>query len=206
MKRRYKLGFVTALTLVRLPLVLVFLAGALWLEFHNREWLFWLSFLSLALSAVTDLLDGYFARLFDVETAFGAHADPLIDKFFYITTLPLLIFVATFNGDITHGVLLVILTVFLLSRDLWVTFLRSLGAADNISGKANWAGKLRTLLNFPAICVIYFIEASPYHLLPDFTKYPIEALVLVINAVSIYVYTSRYRVSLRNAIRPQGRQ
>ncbi len=200
MQRHYKLGFVTLLTVVRFPLVLAFLAGALLFEFHPRPWIFWVSFVSLAVSAITDLLDGYFARRFEVETTFGAHADPLIDKFFYITTLPLLVFVATFNENITHGVVLVVLTVFLLSRDLWVTFLRSIGAADNVSGKANWAGKLRTMLNFPAICIIYFIEASPLQFIPDMALYPIEALVFIVNGVSVYIYTRRYWPSLRKSV------
>ncbi len=200
MQRRYKLGLVTLLTVVRLPLVLAFLAGALIFEFHEIPWIFWISFVSLAASAITDLLDGYFARRFQVETDFGAHADPLIDKFFYVTTLPLLIFVATFNGNIKHGVALVVLSVFLLSRDLWVTFLRSVGAADNMSGKATWAGKLRTLLNFPAICVIYFIEASPLQFIPSLVLYPIEGLVFVINGLSLYIYTRKYWASLKKSV------
>ncbi len=200
MQRHYKLGFVTLLTVVRLPLVLAFLTGALIFEFHQASWIFWVSFVSLAASAITDLLDGYFARRFQVETAFGAHADPLIDKFFYVTTLPLLIFVATFNSHITHGVVLVVLSIFLLSRDLWVTFLRSIGAADNMSGKANWAGKLRTMLNFPAICIIYFIEASPLQLIPNLVLYPIEALVFIVNGMSLYIYTRRYWPSLRKSV------
>ena len=207
MSGKGKLYFVTFLTFVRFPLVLAFLAGALVYAQVSLPWVFVLAFTCLIVSAATDLLDGYFARRLDVETHFGAHADPLMDKFFALSTLPLLVFVSTKNaysqGSDTdariHAVFLLILTLLLLVRDQWVTFLRSIGSLYNVSANANWSGKLRTCINFPLICAIYHFEESPWPLINAGCLYLFEALAVGINIVSLYIYTRRYWPSLRRS-------
>ena len=87
-----------------------------------------------------------------------------------------------------------------LLRDQWVSFLRSLGALHNLSAKANWSGKARTLISFPTICVIYYYLAAPagWGLRPpDRVVYGLEGLSMVINLISIGVYTVRFWPALR---------
>ncbi len=193
---KLKLMFVTFLTVVRFPLVLLFVAGAVVYSLYGKalgkDWIYHVSFYCLACSAITDLFDGYFARRFNVETKFGAHADPLIDKFFYLASFPLLVFVAVRNNHTTDSVILLILTVLFLGRDQWVTFLRSIGSMYNVSGSANWAGKLRTIINFPLICCIYHYEEAPHNILNGTFIYAYEALAFGINFLSLYVYTKKY--------------
>ena len=190
--RAAKLGLVTFLTMARFPLVMVFFVGAIvYLKFPSNA-LFIGSVLALVLSAVTDLFDGLLARKFSVETEFGAHADPLMDKFFYLATLPLLVFLATHNGHNRHALALLIMTVCFLSRDQWVTFLRSIGSIYNVSGGAHVIGKVRTFLNFPLIGLIYLFEESPVPLIPDIAIYVFEAIAVVINFISVYTYTKWY--------------
>jgi CDP-diacylglycerol--glycerol-3-phosphate 3-phosphatidyltransferase len=195
-----KLRFVTFLTFVRFPLVLVFFAGAIVYAEYRHTWIFVIAFASLILSAVTDLFDGYFARRFKVETKFGAHADPLMDKFFYLTSLPLLVFIATKNGHMNHAVFLLVLTLFFLARDQWVTFLRSIGSMYNVSGKANWSGKVRTCMNFPVICAIYFTEEAPVRLISQSTLYIFESMAFIINLISVFTYTRHYWPWLKKSI------
>jgi CDP-diacylglycerol--glycerol-3-phosphate 3-phosphatidyltransferase len=192
MSRRLKLRFVTFLTLVRYPLVLLFFVGAIVHTQWPRGWLFTVTLAALIASAVTDLLDGYFARRFRVETRFGAHADPLMDKFFYLSTLPVLVFVATYHRQATHGIVLLVLTMMFLARDQWVTFLRSIGALYSADGRAHWTGKLRTCINFPLICIVYFFEEAPVPLFSAWTVYTLEGVAIVVNLVSAYVYSRRY--------------
>jgi len=198
---RSRLFLVTFLTFLRFPLVLVFFGCALFYVKSQAPWLFILALTSLLASAITDFFDGYLARKLNVVTKFGAHADPLMDKFFYLSTLPLLVFVATKNGHITHAVFLLVMTVFFLARDQWVTFLRAIGAMYDISGGANWSGKLRTAINFPMICLIYFVEETPTHpiiksiLDISFSKwimYLMEGIAFISNFVSLYIYTRNY--------------
>ena len=196
MSKKSKLAFVTFLTFVRFPLVLMFFAGAIVYTSpaYRSTWLFFLTFAALILSALTDLFDGYFARKFEVVTQFGAHVDPLMDKFFYLASLPLLIFVTAKNGHFGYATAMLVLTLIFLARDQWVTFLRSIGAMYNISGQANWSGKLRTALNFPMICVVYFYEEAPAKLqfVPTLFAYVFVAVTLVITILSLFIYTKHY--------------
>lgn len=197
MTRAGKLGFVTFLTFVRFPLVMLFFAGAI---LYTRAsfrlpWLFAATFTCLITAALTDLFDGYFARRFQVVTKLGAHADPLMDKFFYLASLPLVTFVAALKPHHeTHAYLLLVLTLLFLARDQWVTFLRSIGSMYNVSGSAHWSGKLRTAVNFPLICAIYYYEEAPVaiQLLPIGLLYALETCGLIINIVTLVTYTRRY--------------
>jgi len=203
MGRRSKLGFVTFLTLVRFPLVLLFLTCALvHTAYPAHSWLFVAALVSLVASSLTDVLDGYFARRLNVVTEFGGLADPLVDKFFYLATLPFLVFATVKNGHLGHGLLLLIMTVLFLLRDQWVTFLRAMGARHNVEGKALWAGKLRTSINFPVICAIYYFEQSPIPFIPARLLHVLEGLALVVNLLSVVVYTKKYWPCLKRAASP----
>jgi CDP-diacylglycerol--glycerol-3-phosphate 3-phosphatidyltransferase len=191
-RRAVKLGLVTALTMARFPLVMLFFAGAIVYTKQPSTGLFVASILALSLSAVTDLFDGYLARRFGVCTEFGANADPLMDKFFYLASLPLLVFLATQNGNTEHAIILLAMTVCFLSRDQWVTFLRSIGSLYNVSGGAHFIGKLRTFINFPLIGLIYLFEESPVDFISTPVIYTCEGIALIINFISIYTYTKWY--------------
>jgi len=71
-----------ALTLSRIPL-----AGLFWLTYGDRAW----SFAILAVAAITDALDGTFARRARARTPCASTAgewlDPLADKIFVIVVL-----------------------------------------------------------------------------------------------------------------------
>lgn len=198
-----KLKFVTFLTFARFPLVLFFFTGAIvhTNPAYRYDWIFIASFASLVLAAATDLFDGYFARKFEVTTRFGAHADPLMDKFFYLAALPLLVFVIARRGQPTHATVMLVLTLFFLARDQWVTFLRSIGSMYNVSAKANWSGKLRTAINFPMICAVYYYEEAPTYMqfLSGWFVYAFEAVALVITIVTLFIYTQRYWPYLRKS-------
>jgi CDP-diacylglycerol---glycerol-3-phosphate 3-phosphatidyltransferase len=204
MNSRSKLYFVTFLTLVRFPLVLVFFVAALVNAWHYETWLFSLALGSLITSAVTDSFDGYFARKFKVVTGFGEHADPLMDKFFYLVSLPLLVFLAAKDDHTQHAIILLVMTLLFLVRDQWVTFLRSIGSMYNVSGGANWAGKLRTILNFPLICAIYHFEQCRFQFIPVKLLYVYEVLAVIMTVVSIFVYTSRYWPFLMKSAVPRN--
>lgn len=199
--RTHRLHLVTFLTVVRVPLVLVFFASALVNSLGQLDgsWLFAAALMSLLLAAATDLLDGWLARRLNVTSQFGAHADPFCDKVLYLTALPLLVFLASRNGHTAHSVVLLCFTLFFLLRDQWTSFLRALGSTHGISAAANWSGKARTLLNFPLICLIYVVEESAlFAEVPRFI-YVLETLGFTVNLISIYVYTIQFWPALRKA-------
>jgi len=212
MQPRSSLGlkycFVQALTLVRVPLIFLFLGVSVFCAHPLPEGWFVVAFSAMILSAVTDLFDGYFARKFQVTSRLGSYADPMTDKVFYLTTFPTLVYLADRLGQHTHARALLVLAILFLLRDQWVSFLRSLGALHALSAKANWSGKARTLISFPTICVIYYYLQAPADWgwrFPAGLVYGLEGLSVAINLISIVVYTARFWPALRAELRvPAG--
>ena len=193
-----------SLTLVRVPLIFLFLAVSVFCSRPLSEGWFLVAFMAMILSAVTDLLDGYFARKLQVTSRLGSYMDPMTDKVFYLTTFPTLVYLADRIGQHAHARVLLVLAILFLLRDQWVSFLRSLGALHSLSARANWSGKARTLVSFPTICVIYYYLQAPAHWfvrMPDFVVYGLEGMSMAINLISIGVYTARFWPALRAELR-----
>lgn len=203
--RRLKFYFVQGLTLARVPLIFLFLGLSVFSGHPVPPLPFTIAFSAMILSAASDLLDGYFARRFRVTSRLGSYADPMMDKIFYLTAFPTLIYLADRTGQHGHARALLVLAILFLLRDQWVSFLRSLGALHSVSAKANWSGKARTAISFPTICAVYYYLQAPSpwpNLLPAWLIYGLEALSVGINLISIGVYTARYWPVLRTELRP----
>ena len=203
--RRLKFYFVQALTLARVPLIFLFLGLSVFSGHPVAEMWFAVAFGAMILSAVTDLLDGYFARKFAVTSRLGSYADPMVDKVFYLTAFPTLVYLAARIGQHGHARALLVLAILFLLRDQWVSFLRSLGALHAVTAKANWSGKARTAISFPTICAIYYYLQAPGAwpaLLPAWLIYGLEGLSVAINLISIGVYTAFYWPVLKAELRP----
>jgi len=125
-----------------------------------------------------------------------------MDKFFYLATLPLLVYVSTKDSHDIHSLVLLTLTMLFLSRDQWVTFLRSIGSMYNVSGGANWAGKIRTGINFPLICGIYHFEEAPesFQFINRGVMYAFEVIALAMTLVSLFIYTRKYWPYLKKSV------
>lgn len=201
---RLKFFFVQALTLIRVPLIFLFLGISVFCGHPGSNLWFLVAFAAMILSAITDLFDGYFARKFQVASRLGGYADPMMDKVFYLTAFPTLVYLAARIGQHGHARLLLVLAILFLLRDQWVTFLRSLGALHDMSAKANWSGKARTLISFPTICLIYYYLQAPTGWglqVPANLVDGAEALSMLINFVSIAVYSVRFWPALRAELR-----
>lgn len=196
----WKFLFVQSLTLGRVPLILIFLVVSVFAPKPLSDFWFSIAFGAMILSALTDLFDGHFARKFNMVTRLGAYADPLTDKIFYLTTFPTLVYLAGIMEQSGHARLLLGLAILFLLRDQWVSFLRQIGAIHDVDAKANWSGKVRTVISFPVICVIYYYLQAPDHWplhIPAVIVYGLEILSMIVNIVSIWVYTIYYWPWLR---------
>jgi len=96
----------------------------------------------ILIAALTDFLDGYFARKYDLKSVFGAKLDPLADKILLIGPMIWLI----------HENLVPLWSVWLIiSRELLVTSWRS----DKTSGgPASTQGKYKTTFQFISIILL----------------------------------------------------
>lgn len=192
---------VNALTFGRVPFVVFFMLLAVVEAYQPSAWLAVAATVSLAIASLTDLYDGKLARKWNVVSKFGAMADPLMDKVFYLVVFPTLLWLLGRQpGEEIHALVMLVFTVLYILRDQWVTFLRSVGSLYNADCSANWLGKFRTAASFPAACIIYVYVAFHPCFLPQALIFVLEALLIVVNFWSIVVYTQQYMPYLKEAL------
>jgi CDP-diacylglycerol---glycerol-3-phosphate 3-phosphatidyltransferase len=124
-----------------------------------------------ALAALTDGLDGYFARSRDAVTTFGKLMDPLADK---------LLIVAALVSLVSLDRLAAWVAMVIIARELAVTALRAVAAERGIVIAASWLGKLKTILQVAAVFAL--IAADPSPLWVDVLVYAAVAMTVISGA------------------------
>jgi CDP-diacylglycerol---glycerol-3-phosphate 3-phosphatidyltransferase len=176
-REMFPLNLPNALTLLRIlavPVVVVALLG----ETPNGDALAAGVF---ALAALTDGLDGYFARSRDSVTTFGKLMDPLADK--------LLITGALLSLVSLHRLAPWIAMV-IIAREIAVTGLRAIAAERGIVIAASWMGKLKTVLQIAAVIALIAVDPSP--LWVDLLLY--LALIVTVISGADYFFGLRKRI------------
>jgi CDP-diacylglycerol--glycerol-3-phosphate 3-phosphatidyltransferase len=105
-----------------------------------------------ALAALTDGLDGYFARSRDAVTTFGKLMDPLADK---------LLIVAALVSLVSLDRLAAWVAMVIIARELAVTGLRAVAAERGIVISASPLGKVKTILQVAAVIALIAADPSP---------------------------------------------
>ena len=209
MNQQAKRLTVNAITFGRVPFVVLFMALAVWhayLPKHTSfaweyDWVALTATLSLVIASLTDLYDGKLARKWNVVSKFGAMADPLMDKVFYLVVFPTLLWLLGRDpGEHLHAIVMLVFTVLYILRDQWVTFLRSVGSLFNAYCGAMWLGKFRTAATFPSACVIYLYASLHPAIIPVWVVYVLEAFLISVNVISLFTYTKAYMPYLRKAL------
>jgi CDP-diacylglycerol---glycerol-3-phosphate 3-phosphatidyltransferase len=120
-----------------------------------------------ALAAISDGLDGYFARRRQDVTTFGKLMDPLADKLLIIAALVSLVSL----NRLAAWVAMVII-----ARELAVTGLRAVALEQGVVISASWLGKVKTTLQVAAVFALIIWNPSPW---------PVDALVYVALAATV---------------------
>lgn len=198
---------VNALTFGRMPLVFLFMILAIVQAYQPEtrpasvKWFAIAALISLILASVTDLFDGMLARKWQVVSKFGAMADPLMDKVFYLVVFPTLLWLlGRIPGETSHALVMLFFTVLYILRDQWVTFLRSVGSLYNADCSAKWLGKVRTATTFPCACVIYIYAALQPTWLPQSLIFLLEGVLIVLTVWSMIDYTIQYMPYIKKSI------
>src|SRR5262249_39846294 len=114
-----------------------------------NEWYLWALWL-FTIAAITDALDGYFARLLKQDTALGRQLDPLVDK---VIVSGCYIYLATNYRE--TGVMPWMVTAIVV-RELLIQGLRSHLEGRGQAFGARMAGKLKTVFQCLSICLVLF--------------------------------------------------
>ena len=134
------------------------------------------------LASVTDLLDGWVARRFRLETRLGKLLDPAADK---ILTAAAFISLVEMEPTVVPAWMVVVI----ISRELAVSALRSFVAGDQVVIGASLAGKVKTVVQVIAICLVII-----YNQLGEFAHLAPLTLWIAV-AVTLYSgieYFARY--------------
>ena len=130
-----------SLTLLRIFLV-PFLVVVLLTKFYGREYVGLAIFL---LAAITDFLDGYFARRYNRMTRLGALLDPIADK---------LLMSAAFISLVELGLARAWMIVIIIGREFAVSGLRSIAAQQGVTIAASPLGKGKMISQVIAISLL----------------------------------------------------
>jgi CDP-diacylglycerol--glycerol-3-phosphate 3-phosphatidyltransferase len=117
--------------------------------------------------ALTDLADGYLARKYGIESVLGKLMDPLADKMLVATPLIML---------------------------LAVTGLRGLAAASGIVVSASGLGKIKSVFQYTALCILIF----PLGLLPLPFLHDLGRIILYVSLLLTLWSGFDYFVRLKN--------
>lgn len=104
-----------------------------------------------SVAAISDYLDGYFARRWGLESNFGKVMDPIADK---------LVVSFSFIMLVSHGWIPAWMICVIIGRELAVTGLRSVAVETGADISATWLGKYKT--GFQISAIIPLLIHYPY--------------------------------------------
>ncbi len=142
------------------------------------------------LAAITDFLDGFIARKYNLVTDFGKFMDPLADKLLVLALLVIL------QG---MGLLPAYVVIIILSREFIVTGIRLIAASSGKVIAASALGKIKTISQFVMIIVLLlnnfpFSEIGSNGLPIDTILIWIATTFTLLSGIE-YVYKNRQYVS-----------
>jgi CDP-diacylglycerol--glycerol-3-phosphate 3-phosphatidyltransferase len=105
----------------------------------------WVALALFIAAAVTDWLDGYFARAWAQQSALGRMLDPIADKLLVAVVLLLLV------GDGTVGGISIWAAVIILAREILVSGLREFLAGLRVSVPVSRLAKWKTVVQLTAL-------------------------------------------------------
>lgn len=116
------------------------------LLFPNR-WTAFLAAILFSVAAISDYLDGYFARSRDMVSTFGKVMDPVADK---------LVVSSSFIMMVSHDWIPAWVVCVIIGRELAISGMRSVVAESGADISASWLGKYKTGFQIAAIIPLLF--------------------------------------------------
>ena len=133
------------LTVLRMIMVPFFVLALLWPFPHH----YLVALALFGIASYTDHLDGKLARKYHQITDFGKIMDPLADKILVISALVCFV---------SLGLCDVWLVLLIIAREFMVTSIRLVAAGKGTVIAANNWGKIKTVSQIVAICVILLLQ------------------------------------------------
>tara|TARA_B110000438_G_C15741872_1_gene618839 strand:+ start:753 stop:1337 length:585 start_codon:yes stop_codon:yes gene_type:complete len=133
-------NILTIARILSIPVIIFFL-------FSNQSVYKVISLFLVFIFSLTDAIDGYYARTYNLVTNLGKYLDPLADKIF---VLSLFLSLHIYFSDVIP-LWMIFLIVF---RDISVMSLRNVYSAKKIDFKTSFSGKIKTSIQLVSIHII----------------------------------------------------
>ena len=139
------------------------------------------------IASITDFLDGYLARKYNLVTDFGKVLDAIADKLLVNGVLILLA---------TEGYISAIIPVVIVSRDIIVDSIKMVAGQKNGAVAASNTGKIKTVFMLTGISLLLFynLPFSLANIYPATTLIMIGTVLSIISGVEYYIKNKKYVV------------
>src|SRR6059036_4031509 len=134
------------LTYARIAAIPVVVGCVFWQSIMDGPlWLRWVALAVFIAAGITDYLDGYYARMWDQQSAFGRMLDPIADKLLVASCLLMLAADNSIHGWTLWAAIVI------LCREILVSGLREYLAALRVSVPVTKLAKWKTTIQLVAI-------------------------------------------------------
>lgn len=170
------------LTIFRILLIPVFMVFLL--EFELLPYSDAIAVVIFVIAALTDTLDGYFARSRNAVTVLGQFLDPVADKLLISAALVSLVALDRISAWIA---------MIIISREIAVSGLRMVAAAEKVVIPASRLGKLKTFSQIVAVIALIvpefgFIMGRPL----SWYLIMLAALITVVSGIEYFIKARDY--------------
>lgn len=102
------------------------------------------------IASITDTLDGYVARKYDLISNFGKFIDPIADKLLVTSALIILVQIGKLDA---------LIAIIMIAREFVISGFRLVAAVEGVVIAAGFLGKLKTVLQIVAIVVMLLSDS-----------------------------------------------
>ncbi len=183
----------TKITVARIALIPIFVVLCL----VNFPYHFLAAVVVYAVASLTDWLDGYLARKYNLVTDLGKFLDPVADKVLVATALIIIAVIPSI-----FQLYIVVFSIIIIARELIITCFRTIAASKNIVLAADYLGKIKTCTQLIGI-IVYLLSLSFYGdvcmilMWVGFVFLAIATLFTIISAIN-YIVKNRAVFSATN--------
>jgi CDP-diacylglycerol--glycerol-3-phosphate 3-phosphatidyltransferase len=129
------------------------LIALVWLVLQHWTGAATLAFFCILYGSVSDFLDGYIARKYNLITNFGKIMDATVDKVMTLGSFVLLVWLGILQPTMLAAVVVALIAI----REIGITLLRFIAARRNFVLAAEKSGKRKTIWQTTSICVFFAV-------------------------------------------------
>lgn len=155
------------LTILRVIMIPVFVVFMLFTVTDTADK--WIALVLFITASLTDLLDGYIARKYNLVTNFGKFMDPLADKLLVCSALICLVEL----GKISAWIVIIII-----AREFIISGFRLVASDNGVVIAASYWGKFKTTFQMVMICLM-IADLEPLRFITAIVMWAALALTLI---------------------------